>query len=82
MITPRPGLNGDKPNDLLNQLTDARIALLDAVEVMKKALPHARNYIWEPEMYAEDRARAERRIAAAQDLAEEYYQDAINLLED
>jgi succinate dehydrogenase/fumarate reductase flavoprotein subunit len=82
-IRPNVTLNSDTRQTLLDQMTDARNALLDAVKVMKAALPHARNYQadWR-EAYREDRDEAVRRIALAQDLAELYYQDAIALVEE
>jgi len=77
-INPTPYLNGTAEEELLDQMIDARTALFDAVEKMKAALPHGRDY---PSSihYRNARDEAVRRIAAAQDLADLYYQDAINL---
>lgn len=81
-IQPTIHNNGDNAQNLIDQMTDARQALLDAVEAMKAALPHMRNYptIAGPAFYADDRAEAVRRIEVVQDMAEAYYQDAIALV--
>ena len=77
-IRPNINLNGDKRDDIQDQMIEARQALLDAVEKMEAAMPHGRDYPSSVH-YRIARDEAVRRIAAAQDLAELYYQDATAL---
>lgn len=43
-IAPRVHLNGDTREELISQLTDAALALGDALTALRKAMPNARNY--------------------------------------
>jgi len=85
LIQPNVNINGDTEEELLLQMLEAKRALLLAVELMKRALPHGRNYQWlggnSGQRFQDERAEAVRRIEEAQDLAELYYQDAIALKE-
>ncbi len=78
IIRPIPCLNGDQEQTLRDQMVDAHNALLEASFIMRKAMPNGRNYQLGGD-FAADRDEAIRRIAAAQDLADLYYQDAAAL---
>ncbi|RKZ72473.1 MAG: hypothetical protein DRQ48_00245 [Gammaproteobacteria bacterium] len=77
-IKPVPNNNGSPRATLVEDMLDARRALLDAVTAMTAAAPHGRDYQHGGD-YPGDWAEARMRIAQAQELADAYYQDAIEL---
>jgi len=60
MIVPTIHLNGTSGTELLEQVTDAGQAIYEAVKVLQKAFPHARDYYVQPDYPAEfEQARKE-----------------------
>lgn len=77
-IQPIPCLNGDQKQTLLNQITHAHHALMEAAMVMCQAAPNGRNYQLGGDLKA-DRAESDRRIEAVQAIAHQYWRDAVVL---
>lgn len=82
-MKPTVNLNGDRREELVRQLLAARVALQAAAAAVAEAMPHGRNYQGgTPGQYSTDRAEAEENIRVLRGMAEQYYQDAIRLVEE
>lgn len=77
-IRPVPCLNGDQKQTLLDQITRAHHALMEAAMAMSQAAPNGRNYQLGGDLKA-DRAESDRRIEAVQTIAHQYWLDAVVL---
>ena len=73
MTTPTIHLNGTSPERLAEQYSEARVAVLRAIEALHAASPHGRDYYPTPGAYqraaAEHAARCAALNAVAQDLS-------------
>jgi hypothetical protein len=80
-IRPVPNLNGSTREDLARLMMNAAHDLRSSIGAMILALPHPRDY-QTGGTFADDRAEAERRIAAVRALADQYELEAIGLIEE
>lgn len=81
MITPQINPNGSSKGDLIDPRREAMDHLMDAIEALKQATPHMRDYPGNSTAWTADHEEHYDRIAKLRALREEIYAEAVRIQE-